>query len=124
METTDFLIIYLPSLLFFIVWLTMQQITGKHDGKLFLLLSTLIILLLIIGFITSALWTEITPVGNALLFSSPLWLLGPALIYFGKKVEDPSKRRLIGSLMLILLSPLSSIGCFFLLLLTGQVTGT
>lgn len=120
MKIEGTVLLYLPPLLYLFIWIVII----KRRSNIELLFPTLCLFfccLTIYGFLDADKFSEITRIGNSILYSCSIWLIGPSLIFLSKHVIDQNKRILIGSLLTIVLVPISFILCFILLTLMNQI---
>jgi len=118
MNTTEIIIVYLPSITLVVLWLNLKEKNKKKT--LFTAIS--IVLLFVLGFYG---WNthkenhEISKLGSSLLIPSPTI---PAVLllnaYFKKKLTTK-----IWVPFCLLMPPIAMIACFFVLAFTGQIWG-
>jgi hypothetical protein len=118
-ELIEIIVFVLPVLLYFLGWIKIKNINSIKPQIIFWILS--IFVLFAFGFLSyeNKHYNEISKLGNGILYTSSIILLGPALMLVKKKSEYIT----IG-LLIILLPPLGIISIFFVLLGIGQITGT
>lgn len=122
METKDILIIYLPSIIYFFFCILVNNRNKKVIVQLIILLIFLISVAAF-GLINSKNYNEITPMGSALMVTSPLLLLGPILITIDSKIKKKNRARLTGIISTLIIPPIGVFISFFILILTGHING-
>ncbi|MFZ6053068.1 hypothetical protein [Halocola ammonii] len=120
---TDILLFVLPPLLFVSVWL----IGRKSENKISLIAAAVITLtLVVLGYVTADTYTEISTIGNILLFSSSMWLIVPILTI--KKLKEnilkTDNLSMVRLTAVMIIGPILSVSlCMTMLIATGQITG-
>jgi hypothetical protein len=120
----DITTIYLPVLLFLTIWI----ISNKTKKKILIQIAVLTVMILTVMIygclsIVSKYYSEITAIGNAVFLASPLILLGPTLILIEQKIDNKRRKCVIGSISTLVIPIIAVYICFFLLALTGQISG-
>jgi|GEM_PF-4214890 len=120
MKIHEIALLYLPPLLYLVIWI----VINKPRFKIEILISILFLFLCcltIYGYQEADKFSEITTIGNSILYSCSMWLIGPSLIFLSTQGTEQNKRNLIGIILTFILPPISFILCFFLLALMNQI---
>lgn len=114
----DIALMYVIAFAYIAIW-TMVKSKSKVLQNSILILSFVALFIIGYSLVNSNFYSEITSIGNGLLYLSPIVLLGPVLNFTA--FENRSK--LLKSILYLLLPFLGVLAVLILLVLTSQISG-